>query len=137
MVHASPVVAVVAGVLIRDRAVLIAQRKAQQHGEGLWEFPGGKIQHGEAALIALRRELDEELGIEIRDASPLIEISHDYADRHVQLRFFRVREWTGEAHGREGQVVRWCAIEDLSVVKFLPANGPVVALLQEKDEQPR
>ena len=86
---ASEVIEVSAGLVFRDGLLLIAQRRPQDHLGGLWEFPGGKRHPGESAEDCLRRELMEELGIEV-DIKELIEsIEHDYHDKRVRLKFFR------------------------------------------------
>ena len=97
-------VEVVAAVLMRDDGrFLLGQRPAGKVHSGYWEFPGGKIERGEAPTAALRRELSEELGIEVTRAWPWLTRDYDYAHAAVRLRFFRVVEWSGELHGRENQ----------------------------------
>jgi 8-oxo-dGTP diphosphatase len=124
---------VVAGVLARGEEVLIAQRPADKHGEGLWEFPGGKIEADESADAALARELHEELGIEVVASAHLISLTHDYDERRVHLEFLTVSEWHGEPVGREGQQVRWCARSALGRVDFLAANAPIISELQRQE----
>ena len=77
----------VAAAVIRstDGQVLISRRAEEQHQGGLWEFPGGKVEAGEQVEQALRRELQEELGIRVVRARPLIQVAHDYADKQVLL----------------------------------------------------
>ncbi len=125
-------ISVVAGVLTRDDAVLIAQRPADKHGEGLWEFPGGKIESAESADAALVRELNEELGIDVLATSPLMAMTHDYPATRVHLQFLLVDDWRGEPHGREGQQVRWCARAALAEVDFLEANAALVRELRDR-----
>lgn len=120
---------VVAGVLRRDDAVLIAQRPADKHGEGLWEFPGGKIEASETPHAALVRELREELGIEVHASEAMMSLSHEYPARRVHLEFLSVVHWSGEPHGAEGQQIRWCPARTLQDVEFLAANAPLVAAL--------
>ncbi|MDQ3773431.1 MAG: Nudix family hydrolase [Pseudomonadota bacterium] len=115
------------GVLCNDRdEVLIAQRPKGRHQGGLWEFPGGKVEPGEDGRAALRRELREELGIEITIARPLIRVRHRYADRSVLLDCWRVSRWGGEVHGREGQRVAWARPEALDERRFLPADKAIL-----------
>lgn len=121
---------VAAGVLRRDDVVLIAERVRGGHGSGYWEFPGGKIEPGETPAAALARELDEEIGVTIEAPSPLITLSHDYAQREVRLHVFEVRHWRGEPAGREGQGLQWCALDALEKVRLLEANTPIVAALR-------
>ena len=119
----------VAGVLRRADAVLIAQRPLDKHGEGLWEFPGGKIESSETPHAALVRELREELGIDVQTSVALMSLTHDYPGRRVHLEFLSVARWSGEPRGMEGQQIRWCAAGELRDVAFLAANAPVVAAL--------
>jgi 8-oxo-dGTP diphosphatase len=93
---------------------------------GAWEFPGGKQELGETRREALRRELYEELGIEIEAAEPFIELVHDYPDRSVFLDVWLVLAFSGEPHGREGQPLRWVAIEELGDAGLLEADRPIV-----------
>ena len=110
---------------------LVNQRRAGTHMAGLWEFPGGKSQPGEAPFAALRRELDEELGIDVQDAEAWFELTHDYPDTHVQLDIWRVRRFTGEVTAREGQVLRWVTIDEFAALPLLPADWPIVERLQQ------
>jgi len=106
--------------------VLISQRPVQVHQGGLWEFPGGKLDPAESVEEALQRELQEELGIRIRSARPLIRVHHHYPDRPVLLDVWRIDRFEGSPHGREGQPVRWVAIQDLPDYPFPAANEPVI-----------
>ncbi len=106
--------------------MLIAQRPKAWHQGGLWEFPGGKVEPGEDGRAGLRRELREELGIEISIAQPLIRFEHRYADRAVLLDCWRVNHWKGEVHGREGQRIAWARPEALDERRFLPADQAII-----------
>lgn len=119
----------VAAAVIRgsDGRILIARRADSQHQGGLWEFPGGKVEAGEAVEIALARELHEELGIVVTQARPLIKVSHDYADKQVLLDVWEVDGFTGEPHGAEGQPLAWVSARELSQYEFPEANQPIVA----------
>ncbi|HUP95776.1 MAG TPA: Nudix family hydrolase [Burkholderiales bacterium] len=123
-------VEVAAAVLQRaDGSFLLAQRPAGKFYAGYWEFPGGKIEPGEAAVSALVRELHEELGIDVQRAYPWITRDYDYAHAAVRLRFYRVTEWSGELHGRESQQFMWQHVDAISVSPLLPANGPILGAL--------
>ncbi len=126
-VKCDPVLHVAVGVLRDGRGrVLIARRPAHAHQGGLWEFPGGKIQPGEDIQAGLRRELREELDIELRAARPLIRIPYAYTDRTVLLDVWKSRDFAGTPWGREGQAVKWVAAEDLQVEDFPAANRPII-----------
>lgn len=118
---------VVAAVIRREGRILIAERAAHQHQGGLWEFPGGKVECGEAREQALVRELGEELGITPTAFMPLIRIEHDYPDKSVCLDVWTVSAFEGEPHGREGQPVRWVTEDELAQHAFPAANQPIVA----------
>ncbi len=112
-----------------DGSFLLAQRPAGKVYEGWWEFPGGKVESGEAVAHALGRELVEELGVEVLSAYPWICREFRYPHGNVRLHFFRVTEWRGEPRSREGQAFAWQTLPDLSVTPILPANGPILASL--------
>jgi 8-oxo-dGTP diphosphatase len=122
----------VAAGILRDSAgrVLITERLCDGPFDGLWEFPGGKIADGERAADALRRELAEELGIDVVASEPYLDLHHKYPDRAVYLEFFLVTAWTGEPTGLEGQGLRWVSPPDLDPKMLLPADAPVVEALQ-------
>lgn len=118
----------VVAAVIRDAEdnILITRRAQHVHQGGLWEFPGGKREAGETARQALQRELHEELGIEVLDAVPLIKVNHDYGDKQVQLEVWTVRDFAGEAWGREGQAWQWIRESQLDDLAFPAANTPII-----------
>ena len=122
---------VAAGILRNgDGHVLISERVCDGPFNGLWEFPGGKIANGESAVDALRRELAEELGVDVTEAEPYMTLHHEYPDRVVDLQFFLVTAWRGEPAGLEGQALRWLHPSDLDQDVLLPADAPVVDALR-------
>ena len=122
------VIHVAAGVLRNAGGeILVARRHDHADQGGLWEFPGGKVEAGETARQALSRELEEELGIRVRESRPLVRVPHSYPHRRVVLDVFDVTAFDGEPHGREGQPVRWVAPNGLNTLAFPAANRPIVA----------
>ena len=118
---------VVAAVIYDDqRRVLVTQRPAGKALAGLWEFPGGKLEAGESPEDALRRELREELGIEVQQCRPLLELQHDYPERRVQLSVWVVERHAGQPAGLEGQPLQWATQEQLRSIGLLPADLPII-----------
>ena len=117
--------------IFRDGRVLIARRPEHLHQGGLLEFPGGKVEPGERVQQALVREIYEETGLRIPEASlePVICISHDYGDRKVFLDVWSSEEPQGVAEGREGQMVAWVQPERLRDEDFPVANRPIIRAL--------
>ncbi|HCR97702.1 MULTISPECIES: Nudix family hydrolase [Halomonas] len=109
-----------------QKQVLIARRPSNVDQGGLWEFPGGKLAPYETGLEGLKRELHEELGVEIVRAQPLIRVHHEYPDKHILLDVWQVHEFAGEPFGREGQAVRWVPMEELANYPFPAANLPIL-----------
>ena len=121
--------------VLRDphNRVLIAQRPAHVHQGGCWEFPGGKVEPGETAVAALRREWWEEVGVHIHAARPLIQIRHVYPEYAVLLDVFQASAFSGKPHGKEGQPVAWVAPETLGQYTFPAANRAIVTAAQLPD----
>ena len=123
-------VEVVAAVISRPSGeILLAQRPPGKVYEGYWEFPGGKVEAAEQPYDALRRELREELGLEVDVAWPWIAREYHYAHAHVRLNFFRVPAWHPAPASREGQALSWQRIDSISVAPLLPANEPILRAL--------
>lgn len=127
---AEPAVHVVAGIVARDGMIFLTRRPERTHLAGAWEFPGGKLEPGEDAFDGLRRELQEEIGIELLDAQPIVRIPCRYPEKAILLDVWRVTAFRGEPHGREGQSARWARPDDLFVSDFPAADRPVLRRLQ-------
>jgi 8-oxo-dGTP diphosphatase len=112
-----------------DGSFLLAQRPPGKVYQGYWEFPGGKVEHGEPIVDALSRELREELGIDVELAYPWITREYVYPHATVRLHFHRVVRWRHEPHPREGQALAWQTSDRLTVSPMLPANAPVLKSL--------
>jgi 8-oxo-dGTP diphosphatase len=126
----SPIVDVAAAVVLRaDGAFLLGCRPEGKVYAGYWEFPGGKVEPGEALEDALARELHEELGIDVVAAAPWITRVFSYPHATVRLHFFRVFDWRGEPHSKEAQTIRWQRPSEPLATPMLPANAPVLASL--------
>jgi 8-oxo-dGTP diphosphatase len=124
-------VRVAAGLLIdAEGRLLITDRSQAAAMQEFWEFPGGKLAGGESAEEALRRELVEELGVEITSCVHLHSLEYDYPEMRVEIDFFLVRKWRGTPSGIEGQALRWLRPAEISPGMLLPADAPVLDLLQ-------
>jgi 8-oxo-dGTP diphosphatase len=118
---------VVAAFIVKDQRLLICQRTEHQPLPLKWEFPGGKIETGEQPRDALRRELDEELGIDAVIGDELIRIRHSYkSGGAVELRFHVVRQYHGDIENRIFRDVRWVNPSDLPGYDFLEADAGLV-----------
>ena len=127
-----PVVLVAAAALVDvDGRVLLAQRPAGKAMAGLWEFPGGKVEAGERPELALIRELQEELGIDVTEAclAPLTFASHAYETFHLLMPLYVCRRWKGEMVPREGQVLAWVRPVRLRDYPMPEADVPLISHL--------
>ena len=117
----------------RDGRVLITQRPKGKNMEGLWEFPGGKIELGETPEDALVRELYEELGIETWSSclAPLTFASHGYSNFHLLMPLFACRKWDGTPTPKEGQNLKWINVKNLKDFPMPPADIPLIAVLRD------
>jgi 8-oxo-dGTP diphosphatase len=129
-----PLLLVVAAALIDvDGRVLITQRPKGKSMEGLWEFPGGKIQLGETPEEALIRELKEELSIETKTTclAPLTFTSHKYEGFHLLMPLYICRRWDGIVTPMEEQRVKWVLANSLKDYKMPPADKPLIGMLRD------
>ena len=137
-----PVVNVAVGVVVQNKqnmstapdkkhlSFFVCRRKAHQHQGNKWEFPGGKIEAMETAAQALKRELSEEIGIQVLGSTTLMNIEFHYPDKHVNLHVRMVDNFTGEAHGAEGQESQWVDFSTLKSLNFPEANQQIIQALQ-------
>ena len=114
-----------------DGRVLLAQRPEGKPMAGLWEFPGGKVETGERPEETLIRELEEELGIVVKEAclAPLTFASHTYPDFHLVMPLYVCRRWDGIVTAKEGQGLAWVRPNRLREYPMPPADVPLVAHL--------
>lgn len=125
---------VAAGILWREGRYLAVQRPEGFRMAGKWEFPGGKIEPGEEPGHTLVRELEEELGVIVREYSFWRELTHAYDVFEVRLRFYHVTDFAGEPRALEGQRMQWCdpaRPEDWEGLDFLDADKPIVLALKD------
>ena len=108
------------------REVLIAKRPLHKYKGGLWEFPGGKIEAHETVYDALKREFQEEVGIDILAALPWLKINYSYDKQDILLDTWKVTEFSGDPHGKEGQAIAWVNPHDLHQFEFPEGNKMIL-----------
>lgn len=125
----STVIQVAAGLILREGHYLIARRKAGTHLGGLWEFPGGKRESGESLEDCLRRELREELGIDVTAPVRFRVIRHEYAEKTVEMHFFQCTISGGKVQALDCEEFRWVSPNELPDYEFPPADRPLLEAL--------
>lgn len=109
--------------IVKDDLILACQRTRHQPMPLKWEFPGGKIEEGEQPRDAMRRELEEELGIRAEVGVEVVRLVHEYpGGGSVELRFFEVRQYQGEIENRIFREIRWLKRQELLGLDFLEAD---------------
>jgi len=114
----------------RAGELLIAQRPPGKPLAGRWEFPGGKVAAGERELDALKRELREELGVEVTAARPLMRVTATYPERDIELSLWIVEAYSGQVRALDGQRLKWVAPAELAKEDLLEADRPFIEALQ-------
>jgi 8-oxo-dGTP diphosphatase len=125
-----PPIDVVAGVIRRDGLLLITQRMPDDTLAGYWEFPGGKVERDEDLRIALKRELREEIDVEVELGAEIHRIVHAYPDRDVRLYFFDATILSGEPRKVEVADLRWVRPDELMDYQFPEADRPLLNQLR-------
>ena len=121
---------VVAALIYRDDRLLVCQRRETDSFPLKWEFPGGKVERGEGPLGALRRELREELGIEVQSASEVFRHAHSYSiGTEVELTFYRVKQYSGVVMNLVFQELLWVDKEEIQKLDFLEGDRPLIELI--------
>ncbi|MGH9455849.1 MAG: NUDIX domain-containing protein [Terriglobia bacterium] len=128
----SPIL-VAAGILTNQDLILACQRHHSDAYGGQWEFPGGKVQTGESLTEALRRELEEELGIIAEIGSEVFRQSHQYPDRRVEVAFFAVQEFKGVIRNNVFESIEWVHRARLPQYPFLEADRELVRRLSRNE----
>jgi mutator protein MutT len=124
-----PHIEVAAGIIFRDDLLLISQRNQDSHLAGYWEFPGGKRKPNETFEACLKREVLEELNVRVEVGRLFDELTYEYSEKIVSLKFFLCRHLEGEAQPLECQNFRWVPLTELSSYLFPPADRPVLEKL--------
>ena len=127
------VIEVAAGLVFRDGRLLVTQRPAGGHLAGLWEFPGGKREGTESFAECLRRELWEELAIEVDVLEVVESLTHSYPEKTVRLEFFRCRWKQHEPQALSCAAFRWVQARDLAGLSFPAADARLLEHLQREE----
>jgi mutator protein MutT len=127
-------VSVAAGLIFRKGKLLITQRPAGSHLQGLWEFPGGKCESNETLPECLQREIFEELGVAVNVRGCLETLEHAYPEKTVRLSFFRCELAVGEPEGMEGQAIAWISPEQLGDYSFPEADAKLLQKLHDNED---
>ena len=122
-------VEVVAGAVARDGTYLVCQRPAGSNMEGHWEFPGGKVKEGETHEEALRRELQEELGIEVLVAGHLSRVEYSYPQLDITLHLFSCPSFEGEPSQLYHSALAWVPAAEIDRESLVPSNLPFLDIL--------
>lgn len=125
------IVNVAVGVITKDDLFFVCRRKAHQHQGNKWEFPGGKLEADETVEQALKRELLEEIGIDVFSSTALTTIEFTYPDKSVKLIVRVVQDFSGNPHGAEGQESKWVDFEALTLLDFPAANQKIIQSLEK------
>ena len=120
---------VTGGLIWREEKLLIATRPKGTHLEGFWEFPGGKQEEGENLKECLKREIDEELGIQVRVDEPFLTVDYEYPNKRISLHVFNCTWLKGEPAPLQLQETRWVRLPDLSKLTFPPPDIQVIETL--------
>jgi 8-oxo-dGTP diphosphatase len=119
-------VLVVAGIIRNGDRILICQRQRDDPYGLQWEFPGGKVNEGEILTAALRRELEEELAIQVEVGAEVFRLRHHYPDRYVEVAFFAIVNVLGEVRNRVFEEIEWAPRDKLPQYNFLEADRELV-----------
>ncbi len=122
---------VAAGIILSGDRILVCQRHRSDAYGLQWEFPGGKVRDGEDLKASLRRELFEELSIEVEVGEEVFRLRHRYPDRYVEVVFFAIRAYGGEVRNRVFESIEWAPRETLTTYNFLEADRKLVKLIAQ------
>ena len=122
----------VAAAVICDESRVLATQRGYGEFNGMWEFPGGKIEINETPEEALKREVMEELDVKVRIEEPFCAVEYDYPTFHLSLTCFICSIVEGKLTLKEHKSAKWLSAEELDTVEWLPADAEIVMLLKEK-----
>jgi mutator protein MutT len=129
---AKRIIDVCGGLIEKDGKFLVAQRKYNDRFGGLWEFPGGKIEDGESKEAAIKRELDEELGIEVETGGTVLVVEDEIPDLKIVIYLIECSVKRGEPRPIDCQDVKWLTLDEIKMLKLAPADYKIVNWLENR-----
>ncbi len=123
---------VVAGFIEKNNKFLLVQRPFNKKNGGLWEFPGGKVEKDETLENAIKRELKEELGINVLSIESIEKIEYDYGDFFIELYLFKIKNFSGKIDLKEAVNMAWVDFDSAENLKLCPADENLLKKLKEK-----
>jgi len=123
---------VVAGFIRKDNKFLLVQRPFDKKNGGLWEFPGGKVEKDETLENAIKRELKEELGINVLSTEFVEKIEYDYDDFSIELYLFKIKNFSGKIDLKEAINMAWVDFNSVENLELCPADKNLLQKLKEK-----
>jgi 8-oxo-dGTP diphosphatase len=123
---------VVVGLFFNKQGQILAgKRQKHQIYADFWEFPGGKVEDNEELISALKREMAEELDVEVLKAKCILCVPFEYPDRMVHLHVFLIEKYSNTAKGNEGQIIEWLNVNEITTRKSLEANIPIINAIHD------
>ena len=128
--HVKKSLSVAIGLIVQGDKVLIGKRTSGYY-TGFWEYPGGKIEANEAPYDALVREMNEELGIIVTEATEVLHIQENHPHTSVHLQVWHIHAYTNQIIANEQQELQWCSISRLDHTQVIPTNAPITEFLSQ------
>jgi 8-oxo-dGTP diphosphatase len=119
-------IVIAVGLLQKKHKILLSQRLDDAFMGGFWELAGGKVEKNETIFNALKREMFEELNIEVISTTPFRVLKHSYPDRKVEVHIFKITDYNNEPISKEGQKIKWVTLDELKNFKLLPTMQNII-----------
>ena len=125
-------VKVTGAIIQKDNKFLVGRRAPSEKSPGLWEFPGGKLEHGETLQECIKRELKEELGINAEIGDLFLHYTYDYPHISYELYFFKIKKYKGDLIKTAHDKLEWVKLEEFYKYNFLPGDNPLIDKLKQE-----
>ena len=124
----------VGGIIVDENKILVAQRSIQKEHPLKWEFPGGKVNENENPIEALKREMKEELSVDVKKSKLLLDYEYEYQDiKKIHLYFYKIDEYTGKVRNIEHNQLLWTHCNDLEKLDFLDGDRMIIDRIQNSN----